>query len=169
NGGTLKNATAVFVANGLTQNGGTILRDQPGATTIGSALTPGSDVYTVGGGAVVQLNAGTGNSVAVAAGSLARSGAGTLDIIPVTGNLNGTGPAKELVQFTGTPPAAVPGEPILPAWIVARADGTATSSADFTTFDNGANTSIARFTGYATGDLNLAAPTDVANPAAATV
>jgi fibronectin-binding autotransporter adhesin len=169
NGGTLKNATAVFVTGGVVQNGGTLLRDQAGATTIGAPTTVGSDVYTVGGGAVVQLNAGGANSVALSAGSLARAGAGTLDIIPVTGSLDAAAAATELVQFTATPPTPVTGEPILPVWTVARTDGTAGASADFTTFDSGPNTSIARYAGYATGSLNSAAATDVANPATSTV
>src|SRR5207248_2103826 len=172
NGGTLKNATTVFVSGGLVQNGGTILRDQPGATTVGSAATAGSDVYAVAGGAVVRLDAGTpaANTVALSAGSLARAGAGTLDVVPVSGNLNAAaGGPQELVQFTGTAPAPVPGEPILPAWVVARTNGTATASADFTTFAASPNNSIARFTAYTTGSLNSAAPTDVANPNVATV
>src|SRR5205823_436230 len=87
NGGTLKNATAVFVTNGLVQNGGTVLRDQAGTTTVGAAATAGSDVYTVAGGAVIQLNAGAANTVAFSAGSLARACAGTLGVVPVSGNL----------------------------------------------------------------------------------
>src|SRR5207248_6368923 len=112
NGGTLRNATTVFVTGGLVQNGGTLLRDQAGTTTIGAAATAGTDVYTVGGGATAKLD-GTAGTAAVSAGSLARPGSGTLDIVPSSGQLDAT----ELFKFTGTAPATAPGEPILPAWV----------------------------------------------------
>jgi autotransporter-associated beta strand protein len=163
NGGTLRNATAVFVTGGVVQNGGILLRDQAGTTIIGTSATPGSDVYTAAGGATIKLD-GTSGTAAVSAGSLARLNSGTLDIVPVTGQLDAT----ELVQFTGTPPTPVAGEPILPAWIVARTNGTATASADFTVFNASPNQSIGRFTAYNTGNLNTASPTDIAAPAAAT-
>ena len=60
-------AYAALINQYLTQNGGTILRDQAGTTTVGAAATAGSDVYTVAGGAVIQLNAGAANSVAFSA------------------------------------------------------------------------------------------------------
>jgi autotransporter-associated beta strand protein len=161
NGGTLRNATGVFVTGGLVQNGGVLLRTTAGTTTIGIATTAGSDVYSVGGGAVVQLDAGASNTVALSAGSLARVGSGTLDVVPVSGHLGAAAAPQELVQFT-TAPTNVPGEPILPTWIVARTNGTATASADFTVYNGGIN-SLARFTAYSTGNLNSAAATDVIN------
>jgi autotransporter-associated beta strand protein len=164
NGGTLKNATGIFVTGGLVQNGGVILRDQAGTTLIGNGgVFPGSDAYTITGGAVVQLNAGASNTVALSAGSLVQTTAGTLDIVPVTGNLDGAAAPREQLLLA-SPPTATNG--ILPTYIVARADGTANASADFTTYDP--STSIGRFTAYSTGNLNTAGVNDVINVSSAT-
>src|SRR5581483_414673 len=73
NGGTLRNATGIFATGGVIQNGGILLRDQAGTTTIGNAATAGTNVYTVAGGAAVQLNAPAASLVALSAGSLART------------------------------------------------------------------------------------------------
>ena len=48
-------STTVYVTGGLTQNGGTLLRDQAGTTTIGTAATAGTDVYAVAGGVTISF------------------------------------------------------------------------------------------------------------------
>ena len=159
NGGTLRNASVIYATGGVVQNGGTILRDQAGTTTIGGTATPATQVYTVGGGAMIRLDATAGGAMVFSAGSLARVNAGTLDIIPVTGNLGSTATPNETVQFTNTIPTSTNG--ILDAWTVARTNGSSTASADFVTYDPVYG--VVRFTGYATGNLNAASSSAVAS------
>ncbi len=186
NVGVLNAGTGLTAPTGFTQTSGTLLRDNTGATTIAAA-------YTIDGGAIVQLNAGASGTAIVTTPSLNRlttgsyvpdttagvgamatgTLAGTLDIVPVTGNLDGSGAAKELFAISGgVGSAPTAGNSLnanlLQPWIIARANGTASASANFTQFDT---TSVGiqalPLGGYVTyapggaGDINLATANDV--------
>ncbi len=153
-GGTLVGYGALTTATGssfglnsaITLNGGTLY-------FTGSASAPTSyatySALTVGpAGATVVVDSTSGNQLTtVSAGSVARSGAGTLVITPQQGSLT----VNEIFQLTLTPPTVTNG--IVPPWVVVQNSGT-DSTGNFATVSAGFPYTISDFTAYISGNIN---------------
>ncbi len=194
-GGTLVNATNLYIGNGttasnFTQTGGQIAVDttsQLGKTT----TTNIQSQYTIAGGSIVQLNAGTAGTgvVTLTTPTLQRSTsgsylpdtssgvgamtsgslAGTLDIIPTQGRFDAASGSQELFNISGGIGSVAAGNSsngnLLQPWIIVRTSGAANASANFTQLDANNNVQAlptGSYVTYASGSgLNSSTSNDV--------
>jgi autotransporter-associated beta strand protein len=182
-GGTLLNAGAVGTTGAnFNHSGGTVSRTVAGTTAIAGAYNvtstaPSALIAANGnatgnfttlagtpavGGATLNLDStAAGGTVAVTAASLARSGTGTLNVIPVAGSLG----TNETVTFTTSPAVvATSNGNMVPVYAVAQANGTTNTAGTYLT--HGAN-GLVPLTYSTLTDINAAGPTDVFDTTAA--
>ena len=166
-GGVLQNASNLDITAGtsnFTQTGGTVLVDT--TSQAGTNMTTSiSNLYTIAGGSILQLNAGTTGSgvVKLTTPTLARSSTGSYQpdansrgrwpgdrhACRHARHYSGPGLFRRRRQFTrnffnisnGSGGRSLAGNGtftnLLQPWVIARAHGAGNSTADFTQFDNG--------------------------------